>query len=64
MAWTLTVREKALRNRQQKAVVRDAEIIEKKRLHPELSLYDLAKDFNVSHMTIKRALDKQSVLDI
>ena len=64
MAWTYTVREKALRNRQQKAVKRDGEIREKKRLHPDLSLYTLAKKFRCSHMTIKRALDKQTVLDI
>lgn len=63
MAWTLTVREKALRNRQQKAIVRNGKIRDAKAANPGLSLYDLAGKFKCSHMTIKRALDKQTSLD-
>ena len=64
MAWNFTHRQKGLRNRKQKAVVRNGKIRAAKADNPNLSLHKLAGKFKVSHMTIKRALDKQTLLDI
>ena len=64
MAWTQSSRDKAVRKKRQKAEIRDGEIRAVKRARPYLTLQSLACQFGVSHMTIKRALDKQLTLDV
>ena len=64
MAWTQSSRDKAVRNKRQNALIRDGEIRAVKRARPYLTLHELADQFGVSHMTIKRALDKQLTLDV
>lgn len=64
MAWTNHTRALALKVKQTKAEIRDSQIRESKRLHPWQTLHDIAANFGVSHMTVKRALDKQTELDL
>ena len=62
MAWNKQTRALGLKVRQTKAEIRDSQIREEKHQRPYLTLHDLASRFGVSHMTVKRALDKQNAL--
>lgn len=59
MAWSKHTRALGLKVRQTKAEIRDSQIRDMKRKKPWLTLHELAGMFGVSHMTVKRALDKQ-----
>lgn len=63
MAWDNERREKSLRTKQRKAVLRNGKIRKAKAKKPDLTLYELAGKFDCSHMTIKRALAQQTTMD-
>ena len=63
MPWNQAQRENGLKSRKESARRRDGKIRKAKGAKPELSLYELAGQFDCSHMTVKRALEQQLSLD-